>query len=242
MKTKVLVLVMLFMTVIQVHSQEKKIIRIPLLGEVAPSFKAQSTNGQIAFPEDFGNKWKILFAHPKDFTPVCSSELLELSQQQEDYRNLDAQIVVLSTDIISQHNDWVKALEEIKYKDREPVKIKFPLVADDNLIISNQYGMIDPSSSISQNIRAVFIIDPKNKIRSITFYPKEVGRNMEEIKRTLVALQTIDDQKNLVTPANWIPGDNLMVPVITQAERERIGNADSDIHQVAWFMNFRKNK
>jgi len=242
MKTKVVVLVMLFMAVIQVQSQEKKIVRIPLLGEVAPSFKAQSTNGQIAFPEDFGIKWKILFAHPKDFTPVCSSELLELSQQQEDYKNLNAQIVVLSTDIISQHNDWVKALEEIKYKDREPVKIKFPLVADDNLIISNQYGMIDPTASIAQNIRAVFIIDPKNKIRSITFYPKEVGRNMEEIKRNLVALQTVDAQKNLMTPANWVPGDNLMVPVISQAERERIGNADSDIQQVAWFMNFRKNK
>ncbi len=242
MKTKVLMLAVLFIVVIQVHSQEKEIIRIPLIGELAPSFKAQSTNGQITFPKDFGNKWKILFAHPKDFTPVCSSELLELSHQQEDYKNLNAQIVILSTDVISQHTDWVKALEEIKYKDREPVKIKFPLIADDNLMISNQYGMIDPSASISQNIRAVFIIDPENKIRSITFYPKEVGRNMEEIKRTLVALQTVDAQNNIVTPANWVPGDYLMVPVITQAERERIGNADSDIHQVAWFMNFRKSK
>ncbi|OFY58700.1 MAG: peroxiredoxin, partial [Bacteroidetes bacterium RBG_13_46_8] len=190
-------------------------VRIPLIGDKAPSFTGQSTLGEITFPDNFGKSWKILFAHPKDYTPVCSSELLELAYQQEEYEKLGVKIVVLSTDVLSMHTSWVKALEEIKYKDREPVKIKFPLVADDKLMISNKYGMIHPSASISENIRGVFIIDPNNNIRAINFYPMQVGRNMDEIKRTVIALQTIDASENLFAPANWNPGDKLMIPALS---------------------------
>jgi peroxiredoxin 2/4 len=238
MRKNVLVISLFFMSAIQMHSQNIRNERIPLIGEQAPFFTAPSTNGVINFPGDFGESWKILFAHPRDFTPVCSSELLELAQQQEEYKALGVQIVVLSTDQLSQHQTWVKALEEIKYKDREPVKITFPLVADTNYRISNQYGMIHPKMNSTENIRAVFIIDPKNKIRSINFYPMQVGRNMEEIKRTLIALQTVDNNTSIVTPANWKPGEKVLVPALTQAEIDNLGSADSEIDQVAWFMNF----
>jgi peroxiredoxin (alkyl hydroperoxide reductase subunit C) len=239
MKKNFLIFVLLLIPMIQMNSQDVKIGRIPLIGDEAPSFTGKSTNGDITFPDDFGNKWKILFSHPKDFTPVCSSELLELAQQQEEYEKLGIKIIVVSSDVLTLHQSWAKALEEVRYKDREPVKIKFPLVADDKLVISNKYGMIHPSVSNSEDVRGVYIIDPKNKIRSINFYPMQVGRNLEEIKRTVIALQTVDANKNVAAPANWNPGDKLMIPLLTQSEKESAGKPGSNIEQVAWFMNFR---
>jgi peroxiredoxin 2/4 len=240
MKNKIAFIFLLMISVLQLNAQDNKPVRIPLIGDKAPYFTAQSTQGKITFPDDFGKSWKILFAHPKDFTPVCSSELLELAYQQEDYAKLGVKIIVVSTDILNQHLAWVKSLEEIKYKDREPVKINFPLVADDSLKIANKYGMIHPSASLSENVRGVFIIDPQNRIRSISFYPMQVGRNLDEIKRTIIALQTVDANQKLVAPANWKPGDELMVRVLTQTEKDNLGKPESDINQVAWFMNFKK--
>jgi peroxiredoxin (alkyl hydroperoxide reductase subunit C) len=240
MKKEIAFFILLLVSVLQMNAQDNKSVRIPLIGDRAPYFTGQSTQGEITFPDDFGKSWKILFAHPKDFTPVCSSELLELAYQQEEYKKLGVKILVLSTDILSQHISWVKALEEIEYKDREPVKINFPLVADDNLVISNKYGMIHPSASIAQNIRGVFIIDPDNIIRAISFYPMQVGRNLDEIKRTVIALQTVDASHFVVTPANWNPGDKLMIPVLSKSESENTGKTGSGsaVDQVAWFMNF----
>jgi peroxiredoxin 2/4 len=239
MRKNILVLIVLTISAIQLSAQDEKSVRIPLIGDVAPSFKAQSTNGEINFPKDFGKEWKILFAHPKDYTPVCSSELLELAQQQAEYKKLGVQLVVLSTDILSQHYAWKKALEEITYKERAPMHIDFPLVADADLSISGKYGMIHPGASTAENIRAVFIIDPDNKIRAINFYPMQVGRNLDEIKRTVIALQTVDAEKFIVTPANWKPGDDVMVPALSQTEIDKLENPDSDVYQVAWFMNFK---
>lgn len=236
MKKNFLIAALLIGAVIQLNAQKNQ---IPLIGDEAPSFKAKTTLGNINFPKDYGNSWKILFSHPKDFTPVCSSELLELAQQQTDYEKLGVKILVLSTDLLSQHNDWISALDEIKYKDRSPVKIKFPLIDDSDYAISKKYGMIHPSINIAENIRAVFIIDPNNKIRSINFYPMEIGRNMDEIKRSVIALQTVDSNKNLVAPANWQPGDHMLIPVLTDAERNSVNTPGSDIHQLSWFMNFR---
>ena len=241
MKKRSLLTAFLMIIVIQMNSQDNQHFRIPLLGEEAPSFRARTTMGLLNFPQDFGKNWKIIFSHPKDFTPVCSSELLELAQQQDDYEQLGVKLLVLSTDILSQHQDWVKALEEITYKDRSPVKIKFPLVDDSDYGVSNRYGLIHPTVNIAENIRGVFIIDPQNKIRSINFYPMEIGRNMDEIKRTIIALQTVDAHKRYVAPANWNPGDNLIVPVLTESESKNLGSPKSDIKQVSWFLNFRVN-
>jgi len=232
----------LFTTVIifflvQVKSQE---VNIPQIGVKAPSFSAESTNGKIKFPSDFGQNWKILLSHPKDFTPVCSSEILELAYAQESFSELGTKLMVVSTDVLEQHKSWKAALEEINYQGRDPVKIEFPLIADNDLKVANLYGMIHSASSISQNIRGVYFIDPDNTVRAIMFYPNEVGRNVDELKRTLVALQTTYAQKNLVTPANWQLGNDMIVPVLSEAEKSSIGTPNSDFYQYSWFLTFKK--
>jgi peroxiredoxin 2/4 len=213
---------------------------IPLIGVEAPSFSALSTKGQINFPADFGRDWKVLFAHPKAFTPVCSSELLEMAHAQEVFDRLGARLIVVSTDNLDQQMSWKSALEEVRFKGNNPVKIGFPLVEDPQLRISNQYGMIHPSVSIGENIRGVFIIDPDNKVRAIFYYPNEVGRNIDELARTLVALQTTRSNPRIVTPANWRAGDDYMVPVLTSSERENVGKQGSAHYQFHWFMIYQK--
>jgi peroxiredoxin (alkyl hydroperoxide reductase subunit C) len=220
----------------QAEAQE---ISIPQIGVQAPEFTAQSTKGMINFPSDYGKSWKILFSHPKDFTPVCSSELLELSHAQGSFEKLNTNLVVVSTDILEQHKSWVAALEETRYLDREPVAIDFPLVADNDLKVSSLYGMVHSVSSVSQNIRGVYIVSPENIIKSIQFYPNEVGRNIEEIKRTLVALQNNHENPEQVTPANWQSGDDVIIPALSAEEKKKIGTQDSEYYQVNWFMVFK---
>ncbi len=220
-------------------SQEES---IPQIGVEAPSFTAQSTNGKIHFPSDFGKNWKIIFSHPKDFTPVCSSEMLELAYQQESFEELGAKLIIVSTDILAQHESWKAALEEIHYKDRDPVKIKFPLVEDNNLEISELYGMIHSTENIKQNIRGVYFINPENEIRALFFYPNQVGRNIDELKRTLIALQSNYKSAETVTPANWQPGDDVVIPTLSKLDKENLGNADSDFYQLSWFMTYKKSK
>jgi peroxiredoxin (alkyl hydroperoxide reductase subunit C) len=214
----------------------------PLIGATAPSFTANTTNGKIHFPEDFGNNWKIMFSHPKDFTPVCSSEMLELAYNQKSFEEMGVKVVVLSTDILEQHNSWKDALEEISYKDRDPVKIDFPIIADNDLKVSTLYGMIHSPASVSQNIRGVYIINPDNVIKTILFYPNEVGRDIAELKRAVTALQMNYADKSVVTPANWQIGDDVIVPVLSQADKNNLSSSDSDYYQVAWFMTFKKSE
>jgi peroxiredoxin 2/4 len=239
MKTKILILIGIFFSLNQVRSQDLYYGKIPLLGDDAPSFTAESTNGPIAFPQDYGKRWKILFSHPRDYTPVCSSEILELSSLQNEFEKLGVSIVVLSTDTLSLHYAWKKDLENIKYKGREPVKIKFPLVSDENCNISKRYGMIHSAISKSKDVRGVFIIGPTNKIEALFYYPMNVGRNMNEIMRTLIALQTAR-KTELLTPANWKPGEDLMVPFLKDADKEDFEVSNPDIYRLTWFMVFRK--
>jgi peroxiredoxin (alkyl hydroperoxide reductase subunit C) len=240
MKKLLSIVTVLCFSVGLVTAQEQ--VLIPQLGSEAPSFSAVSTNGSLNFPQDFGRSWKILFSHPKDFTPVCSSELLELAQEQKNFEKMDVKLAVLSTDILDQHKDWKRALETISYKGHEPVEIRFPLIADPEFKVSDLYGMLHDRSSVSQNIRGVYIIDPDNHIRSIQFYPNNVGRNMEEIKRTVMALQATYQADNLATPANWHPGDDFIVPVLTSKQKEELGKDDSDYYQFDWFLTFEKVK
>jgi peroxiredoxin (alkyl hydroperoxide reductase subunit C) len=218
MKTKIFLFAVLFIAMAQVWAQSNNqkgtvISRIPLLGETAPSFTAQSTNGTIEFPADYESKWKIIISHPADFTPVCTSEIMELALMQQDFKDLNCALLVVSTDDLERHKGWEKGMEEMLAKDKnnEPVKIKFPLVDDSKMSISWQYGMINPSVDSRHAVRGVFIIDPDNKIQSISFYPLNVGRNLDELKRTLIALQTA--KKNTVlTPVNWQPGKDVLLP------------------------------
>lgn len=238
MKKHIFVALAVVFCLSQASAQEAS---IPLIGSQAPSFTAQSTNGKVSFPNDFGSSWKIMFSHPKDFTPVCSSEILELAYSQDEFSEMNVKFIVLSTDILEQHNSWKAALEEIPYKDREPVQIDFPLVADNDLKVSTLYGMIHSSASVSQNVRGVYIISPDNLISSIMFYPNQVGRNIEEIKRTVIALQQNYADNSVVTPANWMPGDDVIVPVLSQKDKEELNSADSNFYQAAWFMTFKKS-
>jgi peroxiredoxin (alkyl hydroperoxide reductase subunit C) len=239
MKKVFLVMVLGIFTISQVWSQKASILQI---GAEAPSFTAKSTNGKIKFPQDFGSSWKILFAHPKDFTPVCSSEILELAYAQESLKEMGVEVAVMSVDILDQHNSWKAALEELSYKDRNPVKINFPIIDDSDMQVSRQYGMIHDASSAVKNIRGVYIINPDNIISAIYFYPNEVGRNLDELKRTVTALQTTYTYKNVVTPANWNKGDDVIVPVLTQAEKDEMKMPGSKYNEVAWFLVFKEMK
>lgn len=193
--------------------------QIPLIGSKAPSFKATSTNGDIKFPDDFGSSWKILFSHPQDFTPVCTSELLELAYMQKDFARLNAKIAIISTDELSQHELWKKNLEELDYKGRGAQAIAFPIMADQDAKISRTYGMLHEPTSTVKDVRGVFIIDPENTVRSINFYPMQVGRNMDEILRIVEALQTVD-QESVMTPANWNEGDDVLMPYFPYTKEE----------------------
>jgi peroxiredoxin (alkyl hydroperoxide reductase subunit C) len=216
--------------------------RIPLIGTTAPTFKSQSTNGPVSFPEDFGKKWKILFAHPRDFTPVCSSEILELAYRQDEFIKLNTQIVIISVDKLVSHQSWKADLEQIDYKDHGKVKINFPLVVDSSFAICDSYGMLDTKSGRGKSVRGVFFINPENEISAFYFYPVEVGRNTDEIIRTLKALQTNYNSKGVVLPCNWQPGDDVMIPFLTVEDKQELKKPDPSIHYINWYMIYKKQK
>jgi len=223
--------------------EEKQRVAMPRIGEAAPAFTAVNTQGNINFPSDYQGKWVILFSHPADFTPVCTSEIMELAAAQEEFEKLGTKIVVVSADKLVNHLEWKKSMESFRYKDRNPVKIDFPLVSDPDLVIAREYGMIHPNSSSTKDVRGVFIIDPKNKIRAIFFYPMSIGRNLGEIERTLTALQTAD-QEHVLIPANWIPGEDVLVPNIksTSDAGDVVKPNDPDFTKPTWYMIFKKGK
>lgn len=213
--------------------------QIPLIGADAPSFTAKSTDGKITFPEDYGKSWKVLFSHPRDFTPVCTSELLELAYMKNDFERLDVKLAVISTDELSQHIMWKAHLEELDYKGRGTQKITFPIIDDAKVVVSKKYGMLHEPVSSTEDVRGVFIIDDKNKVRSINFYPMQVGRNMKEIVRIIEALQTVDADK-VLTPANWQAGDDLIVPYFPYTKQQLADNPqlEDDYYNVGdrlWF-------
>lgn len=198
---------MTFLTGIAIAQDHK----IPLIGSKAPSFTAETTNGEITFPEDFGDNWKILFSHPQDFTPVCTSELLELAYMQDEFEASGVKVAVISTDEVKMHNMWKAYMEELDYKDRGPQKIHFPIIDDHEAKASVTYGMLHEPVSTNRDIRGVFVIDSNNTVRAVNFYPIEVGRNIHEILRLVDALKTTDQQR-VYTPANWNEGEDVLVP------------------------------
>jgi len=238
MKKLVLFLTVAVFLTISVTAQDNQ---IPLIGSEAPSFKAESTNGKMTFPDDYGKSWKILFSHPQDFTPVCSSELLELAYLQDEFKKLNTEIAIISTDEVKIHNLWKTHLEELNYKERGPQTIYFPIIDDHEALASRKYGMLHEPTSTTKDVRGVFIIDKNNKIRSINFYPMEVGRNMQEILRTVEALQTTDETK-VLTPANWIKGGDVLVPYFpyTAEQLEKDPDVAKQFYNVGNRMWFKK--
>lgn len=223
------------------HAQQEN--RIPMLGESAPSFSANTTHGNINFPADYLGKWKLLFSHPADFTPVCSTEILDLAEMQDDFKKLNAQILVLSTDGLNSHLEWIRSLEGIQKKEGKTVGIDFPLVPDVGLKISSKYGMIHSSMSSTRTVRGVFIISPENQICAIFFYPATTGRNLEEIKRTLIALQE-SDRRDVLTPSNWHPGDDFLIPSpASKEEAEKLTRRNNpELYSKEWYLWYEKSK
>jgi peroxiredoxin 2/4 len=219
--------------------KEDRNFRIPLIGETAPSFTAESTNGTIHFPDDYGAKWKILFSHPADFTPVCSTEILEMASLQNELDKLGIKLVVVSTDALDTHVQWKKSLESLNLENKQAVKIKFPLVDDDSKAISKKYGMIHPESNTSKSVRGVFIIDPDNKIQAIYFYPTSVGRNTDEILRTVTALQATRSG-DVLTPVNWKSGNDLLVPIPPKTDWTGKPTVPNGYYSPVWYLWFKK--
>lgn len=180
-------------------------ITFPVLGEPAPDFEAETTQGPIKLSSLKG-KWVVLFSHPADFTPVCTTEFLAFAQIYDELQALNVQLIGLSIDSISAHLAWVHAIKE-----KMGVTIPFPIIADLNMKVAKKYGMIHPGQSSTAAVRCVFFIDDKGVMRAMIYYPLQNGRFMPEIIRLVKALQTTDKFK-VSTPANWQPGEKVVVP------------------------------
>ena len=165
---------------------------MPMIGEPAPAFKATTTQGEINFPEDYKGKWVILFSHPADFTPVCTTEFMTFASMADEFKSMNTELIGLSVDSLYAHIAWLRKIQELEWKGMKNVEVKFPLIEDIRMEVANKYGMIQPGQSNQQAVRAVFIIDPKGIIRLIIYYPLTTGRNFDEIKRVLLALQKAD--------------------------------------------------
>lgn len=193
-------------------SQEIKPVSMPRIGDKAPEFKAVTTQGEINFPSDYTGKWTILFSHPADFTPVCTSEFMTFASMQEKFRNANCELVGLSVDGLYSHIAWLRTIKDkIEYKGMKNVEVTFPLIEDITMDVSKKYGMIMEGESSTKAVRAVFFVDGKGIIRAIIYYPLSIGRNFDELYRALIAMQTTDAFE-VACPADWQPGDDVIVP------------------------------
>ena len=224
---------------LSIQGKAERNFRIPLIGESAPSFTAESTNGTINFPDDFGAKWKILFSHPADFTPVCSTEILQLAKMQDEFDKLGIKLIVVSTDELETHLQWKKSMEALKLNNEQSVKIKFPLVDDDKRVIAKMYGMIHPASNSTRDVRGVFIIDPNNVIQAIYFYPSNIGRSTDELLRMVTALKIASADKVLM-PVNWKAGNDVLIPIPPKTDAEGKPNDLDGYYSPVWYLWFKK--
>jgi peroxiredoxin (alkyl hydroperoxide reductase subunit C) len=206
---------------------------LPRLNEPAPDFEALSTQGPIKL-SDFRGKWVILFSHPADFTPVCTTELTEFARRQEEFKKLNTQLIGLSIDSVYSHLAWIRNMEQ-----HFGVKIDYPLIADLDMKVAQLYGMIHPGASSTATVRCVFFIDDEGILRAMIYYPLTNGRSVDEILRVLQGLQ-LNKSKGVATPEGWRPGAPVIVPAPTtlQAAEERV--KDKSLEVVDWY--FAKKK
>lgn len=192
--------------------QQNNTVAMPRIGDKAPSFKAITTQGEINFPEQYAGSWVILFSHPADFTPVCTSEFMTFASMEQQFADANCKLVGLSVDGLYSHIAWLRTIKEkIEYKGMKNVEVKFPLIEDITMEVARKYGMIQPSESSTKAVRAVFFIDPKGVIRAVIYYPLSLGRNFDELYRVIIALQAAD-AFSVAMPADWRPGDDVIVP------------------------------
>ncbi len=193
------------------NNLENKAVSMPRIGDAAPEFKAVTTQGEINFPSDYKGNWVILFSHPADFTPVCTSEFMTFATMSEKFEKANTKLVGLSVDGLYSHIAWLRTIKEkIEYKGMKNVEVKFPLIEDITMEVAKKYGMIQPNEDTTKAVRAVFFIDPEGVIRSMIYYPLSLGRNFDELYRVVIALQTADEF-GVATPADWYPGDDVII-------------------------------
>jgi len=193
---------------------------MPRIGERAPDFQALTTQGPLSM-SDLKGQWVVLFSHPGDFTPVCTTEFVALARLDEEFTKRNVKLVGLSVDSIHSHLAWLRNIEE-----KLGVKIPFPVIADVDMKVANKFGMIQPEASTTAAVRALFVIDPEGFIQALIYYPLQTGRSTDEILRLIDALQTTY-QHHVATPANWRPGEKVIVPPpLTQEQVEELQRSD----------------
>lgn len=215
---------------------------MPRIGDQAQAFKAVTTQGEIDFPKQYAGSWVILFSHPADFTPVCTSEFMTFASMEQKFADVNCKLVGLSVDGLYSHIAWLRTIKDkIEYKGMKNVEVQFPLIEDITMEVAKKYGMIQPGESSTKAVRAVFVIDPKGIIRTILYYPLSLGRNFDEIYRIVVGLQTAD-AFSVSCPADWRPGDDVIVPTAGSCgvAKERMENKTGELKCYDWFFCTKK--
>jgi peroxiredoxin (alkyl hydroperoxide reductase subunit C) len=226
------------------EEQVKEVYSMPLIGDDAPAFTAVTTQGVINFPEDYKGKWVVLFSHPADFTPVCTTEFMTFAHMQDEFEAINTKLIGLSIDSLYAHIAWLRTIKEkIEYKGMKDIEVNFPLIEDIRMDVAKKYGMVQPNASNTQAVRAVFVIDPEAKVQAVIYYPLSNGRNMDEIKRLILALQK-SRKDGVATPANWQPGDDVIIPPPGSCgtAKERVESEEEGKYCLDWFMCLKKDK
>ncbi|WP_430811789.1 MULTISPECIES: peroxiredoxin [unclassified Carboxylicivirga] len=225
------------------EENHEQVVSMPRIGDKAPAFKAVTTQGEINFPTDYLGHWVILFSHPADFTPVCTSEFMTFATMEDKFAEANCKLVGLSVDGLYSHIAWLRTIKEkIEYRGMKDVEVTFPLIEDISMNVAKKYGMIQPNEDTTKAVRAVFFIDPQGVIRTIIYYPLSLGRNFEEIYRALIALKT-SDAFNVATPADWQPGDDVIISPAGSCgtAKDRMEGKDEDVDDCKdWFFCTRK--
>ncbi len=213
-------------------SQAQRTLQFPRLNEPAPDFEAPTTQG-VKRLSDFRGRYLVLFSHPADFTPVCTTEFVAFARHYDDFQELGCDLMGLSIDSLYAHVAWIRNINQ-----HFDIEVKFPVIADLSMQVSYAYGMLHPGSSETSTVRAVFIIDDKGIMRAMVYYPKDNGRSIPEILRLVTALQTTDRHK-VATPEGWQPGDKVIVPppATAEAAADRINEAEAEgMECVDWYL------
>lgn len=210
---------------------------MPRIGDPAPAFQAVTTQGDISFPDDYAGRWVILFSHPADFTPVCTSEFMTFASMQDEFAAYDTALVGLSIDGLYSHIAWLRTIKEkITFRGLSDIEVTFPLIEDITMEVAKKYGMIMPGEDSTKAVRAVFVIDPAGMIRTIIYYPLSLGRNFDELLRVVKALRTAD-AFHVATPADWRPGERVIVPTAGSCgtAKERMDVREDGVECIDWF-------
>ncbi len=215
---------------VQAQSPATEVRSLPRLNEPAPDFEAISTHGPVKL-SDLRGKWVVLFSHPADFTPVCSTEFMAFAQNYAEFEKRNAVLLGISVDSVYSHIAWTRNIEE-----KSGIKIPFPVIADLDMKVSQTFGMIHPGESNTATVRTVFFIDDKGIVRAMIYYPMSCGRNVDEILRVLDALQTAD-KAGVATPANWRPGDPVVVPAPVTKEAAEKRMQEAGLERFDWYLS-----